>query len=180
MITNIELIVNILIHVFILLCILSLIFWLIISKLEKKSINDEINNSIDNYFNNLKLNLTDQEKTDAETFLNKNNYILETLYKMYSKPDKLNENNNNWLEKNNFLYSFIIFSILISILMTIKYVSNINNFPILGIIKENIVLFLGIGIIEVLFFINIGSKYIPTKPSAIVQNIITNFKNSLQ
>lgn len=37
MITNLELIINILLHVFILFCILSLIYWLIISKLEKKA-----------------------------------------------------------------------------------------------------------------------------------------------
>ena len=180
MITNLELIINILLHVFILFCILSLIYWLIISKLEKKSINDEINNNINNYFNNLKSNLTIEEKNDASTFLNNNNKLLNILNNMYSKEDLLNENNNNWLKETDFLYAFIIFFVMITILITIKYVCNINNFPIFGIIKENIVLFIGIGIIEVLFFINIGSKYIPSKPSAIIKNTITNFKKSLE
>ena len=180
MITRIELIINILIHVFILLGILSLIFWLIISKLEKQSINDELNNNINNYFNNLKSNLTETEKEEASKFLNENNQFLITLNNIYSKPDQLNENSNNWLKKSNFLYIFILLFVLISILLTIKYVCNINDFPILGIIKENIVLFIGIGLIEVLFFINIGSKYIPTKPSAIIKNTITNFKKTLE
>lgn len=180
MITNLELIINILLHVFILFCILSLIFWFVISKLEKKSINDEINNNINNYFNNLKSNLSDEEKNDASKFLNNNNKLLEILNNMYSKKDLLNENSNNWLKQTDFLYAFIIFFVLITILITIKYSCGINNFPIFGIIKENIVLFIGIGIIELLFFINIGSKYIPNKPSEIIKNTITNFKKSLE
>jgi len=180
MITNIELIVNILLHVFILFGILSLIFWFVISKLEKYSINNELNNNINNYFNNLKEKLSPAEKDDASIFLNNNNSLLNSLNNMYSKPDSMNENSNSWLQKTNFLYAFIIFFILVSILLTIKYVCNINNFPLLGIIKENIVLFLGIGIIEVLFFLNIGSKYIPTKPSSILQNTIINLNNSLK
>lgn len=180
MITNLELIINILLHVFILFCILSLIFWFVISTLEKKSINDEINNNINNYFNNLKSNLSDEEKNDASKFLNNNNKLLAILNNMYSKKDLLNENSNNWLKESDFLYAFIIFFILITILLTIKYSCGINNFPIFGIIKENIVLFLGIGVIEVLFFINIGSKYIPTKPSAIIKNVINNLEKSLE
>jgi hypothetical protein len=180
MITRIELIINILLHVFILFGILSLIFWLIICKLEKESINDELNNNINNYFNNLKSNLTPEQRSEASNFLNENNQFLITLNNIYSKPDQLNQNNNNWLKKSNFLYIFILLFVLISILLTIKYVCNINNFPILGIIKENIVLFIGIGIIEVFFFINIGSKYIPSKPSAIIKNTVTNFKKSLE
>ena len=180
MITRIELVINILVHVFILFCILSLIFWLIISKLEKQSINDELNNNINNYFDNLKHNLTNNQKNDALKFLNKNNEFLIILNNIYSKPDQLNENNNDWVKKSNFLYLFILFFVLISILLTIKYVCNINDFPILGIIKENILLFLGIGVIEILFFINIGSKYIPSKPSVIIKNTITNFKKSLE
>jgi len=68
-------------------------------------------------------------------------------------------------------YIIILLVVLLSILFTIHFIYNTTNFPILQIIKENIVIFLFIGTVEIWFFLNIGTKFIPTKPSTLIENV---------
>ena len=173
MITKTEKLVNILLHVLILFTILSVIFWLVISKVESKSITDELNNNINNYLDTFNGN------ESMETFSNDFSEPLSVLENMYSDPDEVTETNNSWLFKTNMLYILILVVIIASILLTMRYTCGITDFPILHILKENMVIFLFIGIVEVWFFLNIGMKFIPTKPSMIVNNVKTNLSSKL-
>ena len=173
MVTKTEKLVNILLHVLILFTILSVIFWLVISKVESKGITDELNNNINKYLDTFK------DDSDMKTFSNNFSEPLDVLENMYSDPDEVTESNNAWLFKANILYILILVVIIVSILLTMRYTCGIKDFPILHILKENMVIFLFIGIVEVWFFLNIGMKFIPTKPSMIVNNVKTNLSSKL-
>jgi len=123
--------------------------------------------------------MTPEEKINAKKFATTSKDPLNILDKIYSKPDELTENNNSWLLKTNILYGLIILVIILTLLITLIYVCKINNFPVFEILKENIAVFIGVGVIEVLFFLNIGLKFIPTKPSIIITNTITDLKQNL-
>ena len=165
MTTKTETVVNVLLHVLILFTILTLIFWFVIRKVETQSITDELNNNVNTYLD------TFQDSSALKKFVKDSSVELEILKKMYSKPDLVTETNNSWLLITNILYFVILFVILISILFTIRFVYNTADFPILHIIKENMVIFLFIGAVEIWFFLNIGTKFIPTKPSMLIENV---------
>ena len=171
MVTVIETVVNVLLHIFILFLILSTIFWSVISKVEKKSITDELNNNINSYFDNSDLSTKDALKE----FATSNKDSLDFLEKLYSKPDETTQISNSWLFQTNILYIIILLVIIVTIVLVIRFVCNIKDFPLLYILRENIVIFMFVGLVEVWFFLNIGMKFIPTKPSS----IITNVKNDL-
>jgi hypothetical protein len=165
MTTKTETVVNVLLHVLILFTILTLIFWFVIRKVEAQSITDELNNNINTYLDHYK------DSSVLQRLVKDNSSELEVLNNMYSKPEPVTEMNNKWLLQTNILYVVILFVILLSILFTIRFVYNTTDFPILQIIKENMVIFLFIGAVEIWFFLNIGTKFIPTKPSMLIENI---------
>ena len=179
MISKTEIIVNILLHFFILFIILSLMFWLVISKMETQVITDEINNNISNYFDNAVQNMTPEQRVAAKQFAINADKPLEILSNIYSQPDKLTVNNNAWLRTTNILYGLVIFAVITTLLLTIRYVCKINDFPFIEILKENIALFTVVGIIEVVFFLKIGLRYIPTLPSAIVSDTLSDLRTKL-
>jgi uncharacterized protein involved in cysteine biosynthesis len=180
MITVSELVVNIILHILILFSILSLLFWLIIRKLETNSLTDEVSNNISQYFDNLKNNLSETDKKNAKNIIGDNNKILDILKDIYSKPSQNNIINNNWLLYSNILYILLILGILLCIVLTIRLVCNYNTFPFWHIVKENMIIFLFVGLIEVFFFFNIALKYIPTKPSLLINSIINSFKGKFK
>jgi uncharacterized protein involved in cysteine biosynthesis len=176
MVTKTELIVNIILHVLILLSILSLLFWFVITKLEKDNITKEVNNNISDYFDNLKENLNEKDKNDIKNIIKNSNNVLEDLKKLYVKPSENNETTNRWVLYSNLLYILLILGILLTIVLTIRLVCKSNDFPFWHILKENIIIFTFVGMIEVFFFLNIALKFIPTKPSLIINSVLNSLK----
>jgi uncharacterized protein involved in cysteine biosynthesis len=176
MVTKTELIVNIILHVLILLSILSLLFWFVITKLEKDNITTEVNDNISDYFDNLKENLNEKDKNEIKNIIKNSNNVLEDLKKLYVKPSENNETTNRWVLYSNLLYILLILGILLTIVLTIRLVCKCNDFPFLHILKENIIIFTFVGMIEVFFFLNIALKFIPTKPSLIINSVLNSLK----
>ena len=183
MVSKSEIFMNIILHVFILFVILSLIFWFVISKVSKKAITREINRTISESFTKLRKNIQETSSKEDKTKLKKNMDILtpslSIMKRIYSKPESILVTNNNWLYENNILYGIILFVIIATMLLSLKLTCGINNFPFIHILKENLVLFLFIAVIEVYFFLNIGMKFIPTKPSALIENISYYLKSAI-
>ena len=168
----IENIINIILHVFILLLILTLIFWVVITQIEKQEINNLIENATDSAFSNTVL--SPEEKDIVTTSLPS----LQRLATKYSNPDPLIESNNSWLLLVNILYVAFIFISLISVLLTMSFVCGLKNFPLYGIVKENIVFFTILAVIEVLFFYYIALKYVPILPSDVTKSSINEIQNN--
>ena len=174
-----EVNVNILVHVIILFSILSALFWIVISKVETNAIGNEINNNIENATNQLKTTLTDDQKKIYNNFVNKSQPQIEILKNIYNQPSKVVVKNNKSLFAGNLIMIGGLIAILIAVLLTIRLGCNITGFPFLQILRENFIVFLGVGAIEALFFLKVAMKFIPTKPSQIVTNLTTDLQNNL-
>lgn len=169
--------IDILVHIFILFLILSLLFWAIISKISSDAITHEVNNNIDNAFSDYKKNMTEQELLNFKKHVKENYYLLSIMKKIYSRPDEVMIKNNNWLKVFNFTVIILLISILTVLLITL-YVSSNTCIPIINILKENLILFIFIGIVEYLFFIKIGMKYVPVLPSKIIDSIVNRLNEN--
>jgi len=147
--------------------------------METRVITEEINNNISSYFDNIVANMTPEQRVEAKQFAINADKPLEILSNIYSEPDKLTVNSNAWLKITNILYGLVIFAVIGTLLLTILYICKIHNFPFFEILKENIVLFTAVGIIEVVFFLKIGLHYIPTMPSAVISDTLSDLRAKL-
>lgn len=171
-----SLLINILIHIFILFIFLSLFFFFYISKKEEESLNNQVDFICQKIPDILKnIDQTDKNKVIKWESLK---YKAENEYK-YDDLDideYINYNNNN------LKYISIIISITILFLSLIIYFYSYilgKNIDISYIIKENIVIFLFIGMVEFLFFKNIASKYIPIFPVDISTTLLERIKYNI-
>ena len=178
--TKTELIMNILLHFFILFVILTCIFWFVIAKVETTAISKEIKRNINHAFIDIKKNIKEENKEILKKTIETSKPALNILKNIYSDPDQVVINSNKWLLESNILFCIIIFVIILTMLLTMLFVCKITDFPFLYILKENLILFLLIGCFEIYFFLNVGMKYIPTEPSAIINNFLGDIKNNLK
>jgi len=153
--STIEFFINCLIHIFILFSILTVFFILYISKLEvttfKKEIDEFIGNEID-----IGLDGLDTTKKNALLTILKN--VDFTKIKTYESTEaKYVRYNNRWLITLS--VSIIVFiSILIILLIIILYYGCKMCIDITKLIKENMITFLFVGTIEVLFFLYVATQ----------------------
>ena len=174
------LVVDIFVHVIILLGILLSFFVLVISKLETKELTGQITNQIDT---NLPKLYNDIDKSSPGTFktliksLNKggNKSILSVMERYYDKPDAATESENSIPILGALIVLLSLTGGLFAVWAVLKYSCN-KCIPLGGIIFENIVLFGCIGVIEILFFKFIASKYVPTLPSYFVNETLESMK----
>jgi hypothetical protein len=161
-----EWIVDIFIHVLLTITVLSIVFWIVLSKIETKSLKTEIENNIENSFSKFKPSNVTKE------VLKKLDY--QEMLKIYDgKPSRAVKDYNKSLLTLNVIVIIIIFISFLIICVVLK-INCGKNVPVGKIILENIGLFILIGIIEVLFFIKIASKFIPVKPSYIIETLKNN------
>lgn len=94
----------------------------------------------------------------------------------YSQPDELAQTiNANLIDK---LVTFNVFLIVSYIVLAFIF-SKDKNFHISHILIENTIVFLFIGIIEILFFLFIAYKYVPVAPSFLSTSLFTYLKKKL-
>lgn len=165
-------------HVFILILFLTIFFTLVISKIERDTISAEIEHEIDdNLQNALKAG---DSSGDIKSVLSTVNDlgVFDTLDKIYSQSDPEQEMHNKWL------FGVAIGSVAILFVMCVLFAMTLSLscgqcIPITHIIVENLIIFSGIGIVEYVFFTNIALKYVPTKPSLIVDTALEALKDSV-
>ena len=166
---------NISLHVLFLFSILSVLFIKIISHLESKTINDEltsvISDSSDDNYNKLDIN----QKlllNNGLKFVNFKNVI-----KLYNGENTTRRLNNKGVF--NSIYVAIILLIVILFIILIVSKKLCNNVPFKKILIENIIIFIGVGIVEFAFFKYIILKYIPVKPSFMMDYMVRKIQSVL-
>ena len=84
--------------------------------------------------------------------------------------------NNQLFDKIKIANILIIgFTIIISTLFIYNNIVSYDDFK--HILFNNVVIFIFVGIIELLFFLNIGLKFIPSTPSLIFSSFVESMKN---
>jgi hypothetical protein len=175
------LVVDIFVHVIILLGILLSFFVLVISKLETKELTGQITNQIGTnlpkLYNDINNSSPDNAFQTLIKSLNKggDKSILSVMERYYDKPDAATESENSIPILGALIVLLSLTGGLFAVWAVLKYSCN-KCIPLGRIIFENIVLFGCIGIIEILFFNFIASKYVPTLPSYFVNETLESMK----
>ncbi len=140
-------------HVLILLIVLTAFFFIIVENLEKRALSNQLVNGIKTGLNKVEV-VKNQDL----------HYKLLRLAQIYKNPDAANIAYNNTLFIICISTIVSVFLIFVTLVVTLKLSSG-KCVNILDIILENMLLFICVGVVEYLFFIRIGVKYIPVKPS---------------
>jgi hypothetical protein len=166
-------ILDILIHVFILASILSIFFLLVIVPIEKSELNNEVHNNIKDSLKPI-INQVETKILQIDSFGvgadKKSEEFIKRLHKYYEGENEVNKTYNEGLVTS--LIIVLLFLLTGIIVIYFAYKNSCGKCPpIFSMIGENLLLFAIIGIIEYLFFIEIASKYIPVKPSLIIDTV---------
>jgi len=126
------------------------------------SVNDPKNKTINNF---------------VKGKVNPEGYILNKKYFDFfinqfngSKNQMTQEINRKVVEEICIAIGFLIVIAIILNVVPIKFFGYCNN-TLLGIVGELVVVFMIVGVIEVMFFMNVALKYVPTKVSLIYETI---------
>jgi len=168
------LIVDIFVHVIILLSILLIFFVYVIAPLETTELTQQIKSQIDTNIPPL----LDNGGAGLQSVLSTmdNSHVFNTMIEYYNRPDEATVYRN----RTPILSAIIV---LISLSMgflaiwAVLKVSCRKRIPVGQILLENILLFGFIGIIEYVFFQEIATKYIPTKPSFLIDQTLQSLKD---
>ena len=173
-----ELTLNIILHILILFTILSALFWYFIADISSTALSTEIEHAVEDSFGAIKRNMPQEQVLLIRSYIANFKQPLNVMHATYSKPDKVMLENNKWLSTTNKLMIFMLLLIVLAILITLKLNCGIYP-PFLSILKENIAVFLFIGIVEAIFFFKIAMKFIPVLPSALSKDFLQAVKNGL-
>lgn len=174
-----ELFFKVLLHILILFILLLSLFWLLISKVQTNlltnAVESSLTNSIKDFKNSYKENAAQGGGFQFKNYMDGDQSIT-ALEKELSKEDELMSNNNSHVKNLGYVYVILFIIIVLTFLGTL-YGANCEaaskKFPVWFIIKENIIIFIFIGIIEAMFFYYIAMKYSPVLPSD-VNTIVKN------
>ena len=176
-----ELVMDISIHVTILFIFLYFFFFGIISKTGEEVLN---NNIVSICNKNLKPVLNEIDRFDQAHGRNIDwESIKQKFQYMKDHPDpainKEIEESNNYYKKVGLIISgsLILLCICIYVYFTFYKKTSIN---IGYILKENLIVFLLIGLIEFIFFKMTASTYIPAYPTSIGKIVLDRCKDNLQ
>lgn len=166
-------VINLLCHVFILLTFLTFFFFLYISKLTAEHIDTEMKSMVFNKTNELMKSL-DQKVKPGDISWSAVNIVSGAFQTKCQGNLKSIEDNNLELYDSSICF-LLIFGLVIIVLVCYFMIRNVN-LGLKYIMVENFVIFAFVGMIEIYFFLNIASKYIPISPDTAVIAITDRLK----
>lgn len=176
---HLSVVINGTFHVLILFTFLTVLFFLLIAPLETDAfegqIKDQVGNSMDGITQNLSPSNKDRITSMIYSDAGDGQTGIDAAISHYSTPSEIIIEHNKWV----LLTAIEIISGLIICLILVVGVLSYSCGKCTGvfeIIKENLITFAFIGIVEYLFFTRIAFKYVPAPPSTMVTTIIDTFK----
>jgi len=165
-------------HAVILLCIVSAFFFLYISKLSQSIFEKEIGGIIEDNLVGM-LNQVNIKTNGVTKNTLKSISSWDKILKHYQgRKDTTIQTQNKWLKIITGLCVVFLIIFIVSIILTTRFSCNIC-IPWVHILLENIVLFLGVGVIEIGFFMFIASKFVPSPPSHMMESIFHSIHDNL-
>jgi hypothetical protein len=163
---------NVLLHVLILFTLLSVLYATYISKVETDAFKSEIKSAIGD---NLPKTLAANDKDGAFRKVLQG-APLDTLAKLYAKPERATTVYNKWLFRT---MAIVVTGIVLTtaIVMLFLYFSCNQCVPFWTILRDNAIVFLLIGVVEFLFFMTIARRFIPSPPSLMLRRVYDDLKN---
>lgn len=168
--------VDMMVHVLILFTILAIFFMFISSKLEKKVLSDQITKNINDGMDDFIKSLTPKQKTQLNAVGKESS--TKALEEKFQSPDKTTETNNKWLFRTITFTDIVLFLLTLTVVSLLLFSCN-KCIDIKHILITNVITFLFIGIFEVVFFLNVGLKFIPMKPSLVSETFFNRLQHNL-
>lgn len=149
----------------------------------ESSISDNINavQNIQNLQQNI-LNQANQPDLNKPNMINdifsqiKNNFSLDYYKKIFSEDDLARQQINKNLINEIIHVNVFIYILLVLFTLVLLKTQNLKLGEIGPVVGENLLTFTMVGIVEIVFFMNIASKYIPAPPSLIYTSLIDGIK----
>lgn len=167
---------NLFLHIFILSLFLSVLFFAYISKLTTQHVEHEVDVLIRKEIDKM---LTKVGKKDKDKVIRWPIVVSVTnrLKQDYRKELPYVKEHNETLRNNVicFLVIYLFLFVALVIYMKVKKVKIGLKF----ILVENLIIFTFVGFVELYFFQNIASKYIPVTPDTATNVVITRVKETI-
>jgi len=119
----------------------------------------------------------DPNKLNEMAQLFANNFNLDYYLSIFSKPDTNREKINTIVFKNITFINVLLFVFLILVTFILVKSKILTFTEIKHVLLENCITFFFVGIVEILFFLNIASKFIPAPPSTIFTSLLSNLQS---
>lgn len=168
--------INLLCHVFILLTFLTMFFFKYITGLTESHIDVEMQSLVQEQADQL-LNFID--KKDTQQIIRWDiigDYADKLIKKSKNNLSFITENNKNLYDDS--MCALFMMGLVIVILVA-YFVFRGVNLRLKFILMENFVIFAFVGMIEIYFFMNIASKYIPVFPDDAIKSAFSRIKEKL-
>ncbi len=168
--------VNLLCHVFILLTFLTIFFFRYIAGLTESHVDSELQSLVQDQTDQL---LDFIDKNDTQNFIRwdiVSDYADKMIEDSKNNLSFITENNKNLYDDSIcalFMMGFVI------VVLVAYFVFRGVNLRLKFILMENLVIFAFVGMIEIYFFMNIASKYIPVLPDDAVKAAFSRIKEKL-
>ncbi len=194
-------VLNIAIHVIILFGILSIFFRLVVSPMAKTDMDEQVRGNVSSAVATIIKNEKSKIDSLGKTYTGVSGTIhsalgsvpgleeakntagdakqetvglLDRAAEHYKNPSPIVNEWNSWLFTTNALVWVAMAAAVVGMVLVLHF--GCNSCPTIPTLAmENLIVFAMVGVVEFGFFKLIASKYIPTKPSAIVED----FKNSV-
>ena len=174
--------INGIFHVLILFTFLTILFFTIVLSLEKSAFENEMTNEINSSVKNMASKIQPSDKDQISNVVNKSvnedgQSSLDVAIDKYSTPSDFIVEHNKWVKITAIAIILGVFVFLLTILVVLSYSCD-KCIGLSSIVKENIITFIFVGMVEYLFFTHIAFKYVPAPPSTMVTTIIDTFKKT--
>ena len=172
---------NGLFHVLILFTFLTILFFTLVSSLETNAFNNEIQDQIDDSMKEMVEKISPENKIIIDEIVNidvgNGQSPIDIAIERYSKPSEVIQESNNWVKLTS-VSIILVLALIIVVIISVLYLICNKCTGVLGILKENIITFMFVGLVEYLFFTQISFKYIPAPPSTMVSTLVNAFKET--
>lgn len=173
---NVNFVINIAIHVFILFCFLSILFVMYISNVAKNAFESEIHEALEKGIDKSLHSIEGKKRGVIKKIIK--TLPMDRIINHYNKSSKTVAINNKWLTKLIIYINVFLVLLIISGSYLLRWSCN-QCVPLKDIIIENTIIFTFIGLVEVMFFKFVATKYIPVKPSTLINSALDSIKNNI-
>lgn len=173
---NVSFFINSVVHVVILLTIVSTFFFFFVSKLSRDKFKEELEDLV-----NQNLSPAIQKADSAgvlKAALQRLDLTQITNY-YQNKTDEAMKIQNRWLFRVTVLsIMMLIFTLVLSVVILKQSCGQCT--PLSHILKENLILFAFVAVVEVSFFLVVARKFVPTQPSLMMKAMVDSLKANFQ
>ena len=172
----ISFIINLLCHVFILVTFLTILFFMFIAPLEVQNIDDNMK-SIVQPKTTLFMQTIDADDTKKQiNWKNVENVSNRLAQQCQDNLASITYSNQNLYDST---ICFLMIYAMLIILLVCYFMFRSVQLNLRFIVLENFVIFALVGMVEIYFFVNIASKYVPVMPSVALTAFVDRLNNNL-